>query len=97
VRKRTETAANRFICRVAPRLQSVLSYILKVVFCMQHIDVLRLLDLAREAIITDAEESSHLKECEECQALLGVFTRQQRPPHPPQKKQAGGKSFKESA
>jgi hypothetical protein len=44
-----------------------------------HIDVLRLRQLGREPDPTDAREVQHLKECEECQMLLRVFTNQQRP------------------
>ena len=43
---------------------------------MGHIETTRLVDLCREAIIVDAEEIEHLRNCEECEHLLRLFARQ---------------------
>jgi hypothetical protein len=46
----------------------------------EHLKPLRLFDLAREsgAEITE-EERKHLHECEQCQSVVRVFTRQFKP------------------
>ena len=43
---------------------------------MDHIPTYRLMDLSQEAIILDPDEIQHLRECDECDAVLRIFARQ---------------------
>jgi hypothetical protein len=45
---------------------------------MVHIDLARLVELSKQAFISNEEEAAHLRQCEECSTLLRILARRHR-------------------